>query len=245
MEISIHIPSNAHKQKDILRKIPSPICIINSNTATINCVYDEQRRIKDVFRYTINISQNKPTTKLSVTGSISKFQDRLSTDSNGRKIVLVIESPHKDEYDENFTPIAPAQGATGKNIDTFICNVIDQHNKLSLSEGQYDLIICNPVQFQTSLFHLHNIPLNKNSPAKKIRDKMWRGIYDHEQKNFYSRLCLYSPSVIINACTSELKACVETEILNWLKNTKSVSMLYTADKHPCIWTTDINLEQII
>ena len=39
-----------------------------------------------------------------------------------KKLALVLESPHKDEYDNNFVPLRPANGKTGNSINTKICS---------------------------------------------------------------------------------------------------------------------------
>ena len=45
-----------------------------------------------------------------------------STSKKFKKLALIVESPHKDEFDLVFNPIAPLNGASGKKFSKFITN---------------------------------------------------------------------------------------------------------------------------
>lgn len=73
--------------------------------------------------------------------------------NNKNKIVIILESPHKDEF--NGTNVgSPASGATGRNISKYlkVCllKIIKKHTNIKL-EGNYDLILMNSLQQQCSM----------------------------------------------------------------------------------------------
>jgi hypothetical protein len=239
----ITVTKKANKQRAILGKFR--YYRQSGDVFTIFGVYGKRKRVIDVFRYTINIHNYYAThPPVSAFGNILKFHDKPIKYSNNPKIVLIIESPHMDEYHPiKFSPIAPAQGATGNNIYIYICSLINNANGLNLPNGDYDIIICNPVQFQSSLFNFHKTNLYKNSPAQAIRDKSWRAIYAKEKVNFFNRLKLYAPKAIINACTAKLRKDLEQDIETWANSPNTIATIgiinrYWANKHPCIWDTN-------
>ena len=135
-------------------------------------------------------------------------------------IVLILESPDQDEYDYLPTfliPIAPAQGATGKQIfkqfDKIINNNIEE---LHLKESEYRIIIINPIPFQTSLHYCHRNALKND--YTKIRDFVWSILWNEnntELKNEFSKLIQkINPELIINACTGELSKLLKIELLS-------------------------------
>ena len=111
--------------------------------------------LDDEIRYKITV-KNKKITKESVNVGLNNVD--LNT------IILLLESPHKYEYNYTngvLTPIGPAQGdsiseAGGAN-DNYICNVLE---KIDLKSGEYYLVISNPIQFQTSLYSFHKKSLS-------------------------------------------------------------------------------------
>ena len=76
---------------------------------------------------------------------------------NDKAIVMVLESPHLDEYN-NKLPKGPAFGVTGKNINKWFENILNDALENEVFESSllnlncnYDFIIVNAVQYQTSL----------------------------------------------------------------------------------------------
>jgi hypothetical protein len=207
---------------------------------TITGVYEEDKRVADAYRYIIQIKNGTSTIETYFQNGTGKFNDQPTTKVTHQVIVLIIESPHKDEYDSQFHPIAPAQGSTGNNIKKYICKILNKHGNLGLKDNSYDLIVCNPVQFQASLFHLHKKALgSKNRSVASIRDKAWLAMYQKEKKYFFKRLTDYNPLAIINACTSNLKAQILSDINEW--NITRDTTIFVAAKHPCIWSSSTKL----
>jgi len=125
-------------------------------------------------------------------------------------IVLLLESPHKDEYNNGniADPEAPGRGATGRNIDRCLATVLlhIQEIEAGLIGLGCHVVISNPIQFQTSLHAIHGKSLDENE-WKTLRDNVWRTLWEEEhiKQCFRARLRTYYPKVIINACTGHLE----------------------------------------
>lgn len=97
----------------------------------------------------------KVTTK-DFAGSKRESIAELILSHSSAAMVLILESPHIDEYDDKKSPRGPAYGKTGENINRWLADILNEailKNVLMLSSGltQYDLIAINAVQYQTSL----------------------------------------------------------------------------------------------
>lgn len=148
-----------------------------------------------------------------------------------KKLAIILESPHKDEYSSNFTPLRPANGKTGKGINTkltgrsFIANLN--------TSVDYEVFLMNPIQFQCSCIHF--IGNNANS---KITKQIFRALFNKKNGNlrsdFISRLKNYNPDFILNVCTSGLKTGV---VKNAIKEAlpQILANQYKEDKHPSVW----------
>ncbi len=161
-----------------------------------------------------------------------------SNHSHLKNIVLLLESPHKDEYRSRniytkLIPIAPAQGenklSAGGAIFNYLSEVlkfINEENHNIIPNGNFNLIISNPVQFQTSLVFIHGKPLDR--AYQTLRDTIWKKIWDIQdiQSDFIKRINKYNPHLIINSCTKNLKPYVN-EVLENLHNNTVINI-----KHP-------------
>ena len=167
-----------------------------------------------------------------------------------RNIVLLLESPHKDEYQPGNIncPIAPANGATGDNIDRCLGTVLRQIKgaliNARLDEAEFikpdsHVIISNPIQFQTSLYAIHG-QSTWVSRWGMLRNNVWRTLWneDHIQDCFLERLCTYNPSLIVNACTGALEKRVNDFIRDNLEDEQDVMALYNVP-HPAskLWNS--------
>ena len=166
------------------------------NVLVTRFFYDNNR-VPDKSRYYIDQARNPIR--------------RQSDDEPGTNgLVLLLESPHKDEYYRDIdNPRAPAMGRTGKNICDYLCEVIQQIEKIEerqILECGDDVIIANPIQFQTSLSAIHGRSLSGegSSPWKRLRNAVWTTLWAQKyiRQEFLSRLCQYSPKIVINACTN-------------------------------------------
>ncbi len=120
-------------------------------------------------------------------------------------IVIVLESPHKDEFEKN-TPM-PAMGQTGDNIIKYFPSVLMQYMyqergknnsallraKGDIENGKYRIALVNVIQYQCSL----------GRKPKEFRNdvfcKMWN--FPKVKKDFIHRLKILNPIIIINCCT--------------------------------------------
>lgn len=178
----------------------------------------DQTKVKDEYRYYIEIQK----------GTIVKKEqyDKSKDDEGIKKIVILLESPHKSEYRsreiyDRLMPIGPAQGASkldaGGAISNYLNDVIvyiNNNNNNNIKDGKYIIVISNPIQFQTSLGFIHKQPLQGN--IKDLRDNVWKAIWDIKdiKDDFIYRIKKYNPCLIINSCTKNLKQDVEKELNN-------------------------------
>jgi hypothetical protein len=235
--------------KDI--KIPDDYFLNKKHEEGLN-IFKVKHRVPDVWRYTFKVYDRK-VEKLTIVKKIkeSKFNDCPSFDAIGTKVILLLlESPHKDEYSRKHTkpddlnPIAPAQNITGDNIKNNIHKLLE---KIALPDSFYSLIVANPIAYVCSLgvFQQDNEELNET-----VRDNIWKAIWkikDNDsyvfQEEFINRCSNYQPEYIINCCTDGLQKNV-TEVLF---NNGFSHNLYTAYHPSCSgWNTDkFNLKKII
>ena len=212
----------------------------NSNLITIENFFNDTMIVRDVYRYKIKIQQSSyPILVKHSKNEIknSKFNDLyVMRDKDIDSIVLLLESPHKDEYLESnqlYIPISPAQKKTGDRIENNICILINElisnpKYNLRLNKGEYRIIICNPIQYQTSLYYLY-----KSKIFKKLRDDIWSEIFNQPkvQDYFLDRINTYKPKLILNGCT---KGCSE-KINNFIKG-KIPGIKYYETSHPFSWS---------
>jgi hypothetical protein len=109
-------------------------------------------------------------------------------------LILVLESPHTDEFDKNGDPIGPANGPTGMNIRKYICDIFGNGD-----QGYY-LVLMNAIPFQCSLgvgtehFRdaVFNAAWNNGAIGKNFfEDRLKKLLKKLQNKNV----------VIVNACT--------------------------------------------
>lgn len=167
------------------------------------------------------------------------------------KIILILESPHKDEYvtrcDECskgfkcglYASPAPARGATGRNIK----NLLPMLFKKNFED--YHVAFMNIIQYQCSL----GMPLYGYPDNQKRKNKIVKKLFlDHRENygyfnEFISRLdSVYEPNkdIVVICTTGGIK--VRDRILKEIKtalNTENVAMQYvlSAD-HPSYWNTE-------
>lgn len=147
--------------------------------------------------------------------------------TNKANIIMLLESPHTDEYAPDFTPLGPAQGETGMGIHYhFTSHVLPMLTQAGLklsTRREYSICLVNPVQYQASL---GNILTELNGP---LRDNVWLELWGACRQEFQRRLLTYRPVVILNGCTSKAKTQVTTAIHSF----RSAQVFNT--NHPSFW----------
>ena len=148
-------------------------------------------------------------------------------------VLLVLESPHTDEF---IGEPGPAKGSTGKKIVRYLASGFAEFDVLD-----YGLILINAVQHQCSLGRA----LNTRS-AKKVRDCVFHTVWDSGgNHDFGVRLRnTYRPNDIVMSCctrgvgsasSSHLRAVVKKRIDEVLQN---VAVHYRG--HPISWPKYLN-----
>ena len=112
------------------------------------------------------------------------------------RIVLLMESPHAEEFDKENKVIGPANGKTGSNIFLKLPELIQSiHNNNPFENEVYDLLLMNAVTFQCSL----------GFPTDHFRDFMFLGLwFDGARESFNRRienLELSEKDIILSSCT--------------------------------------------
>lgn len=110
-----------------------------------------------------------------------------------KRIIIILESPHKDEYSKGI--IAPAMGKTGKNIKDYLLKILDKKiENPKDNEKKYDVILMNAIQYQTSL----------GIDTEYFRDRVWLTLWNKGdlRKEFIKRLEGYDADIIFNFCTN-------------------------------------------
>ena len=232
--------------KKILEESNKTNLIKNVTHGKITSHFSEIKKVPDVCRGQVNITNGKASYESMCNNNgeagfcgNSRFHDK-KPENIKNSIVLLLESPHVDEYDEDFNPIAPAQGMTGCAINLKISECLNDIFNMcpyaKVDDGEYPLIIGNPIQWQTSLHHILGLNLWEQT-GKSIRNKVWRTIWEQVcvKNDFNDRLKSYGSVLIINACTSGLKDLVKKYLKeHYLKeHSKKQVICY----HPCIWSS--------
>lgn len=107
-----------------------------------------------------------------------------------QSFVLVVESPHKDEYGEAAF-IAPALGKTGEYLQAHLPALL-RALPTQAAPGKYTIVLANTVQRQCSL----------GEPPQKYRDALWRALWALEAEAFLARIASYHPRLLFEMCTA-------------------------------------------
>ncbi|MBC2851950.1 hypothetical protein H5J22_11130 [Cetobacterium sp. 8H] len=182
--------------------------------------------------------ENQSKLKVKVFNKANTTNDYLKKNIN---VVIVLESPHKDEYDKNMNPKAPAQGTTGRNLFGMKRKIKRLLNLIYNTKENYNFIIINPVPYQTSLHYLYvNEPKELN---KKLRDKVWYKLWKDEridcQNEFISELKSLNPKYILNCCTKKFKKEINEKLRKGMD--KKIKYKILQLPHPC---TDAFVESL-
>ena len=217
-----------------------------AGVVTINRTFGAQNAVSDVDRYRFRLTDDRIALRPHPVCEISPYSNRYydmppeDPNSNYNKtIVIVLESPHKDEYLRDVSqPIAPAQGSTGSKIQGYLDCVLRTSPALcdELEDQETRVVLANPIQFQTSL-----ASVIQPSNWQRVRNAVWRKIWSCQsmRDNFNARMESYSPDVIINACTRNLK----NEVRTFLYRRFGAPHRYEAH-HPSYWNNCTQLWQL-
>lgn len=152
-------------------------------------------------------------------------------------VVIILESPHQFEYTPFYMPIAPLQKPASK---TRLRNQLPRLlSEVGIRMG--DIVLANPIQFQTSLHRLLQ-PAYQSGVQAALRDAVWKGLYLAEvngervvEAEFRERIRRYQPSLIINACTAGVRGLVAETFCSMPYKVMGVN------HHPSYWSRTTRL----
>lgn len=168
-------------------------------------------------------------------------RDQVEYDENGytfrskqkhqdKNIFIILESPHRFEYDASGHPIAMMMGKTGQLFFEYFAKYLS-YSQMKLRDGVYNVICGNAVQYQTSC--------GLNPINRELRDLNWKEIYlEHgDKQDLKQRLFAIKPKYTINLCTGGrdpdgLRSLV-SQSLDEYKLIKGKH--YTEGNHPSSW----------
>ena len=202
-------------------------------------MFGPENKVPDVERYSVIVRDGvcdvRKHSECHIEPTKNKHNDlQPNRGQYERTILLLLESPHKEEYNNNDPrcPIAPAQGATGTNIDKFLGCSLNRSEMANEIGANARVIIANPVQFQTSLCAIHKKKLKGDCWTGKLRDAVWKTLWNERQirDDFCCRLRAYNPNILLNCCTENLRDHVTTSLSEFGLN----ALIYKAG-HPSSW----------
>lgn len=148
-------------------------------------------------------------------------------------MVITLESPHRSEYAlPDFSPLLPlSDPGSRSHLNQFLPDLIRDIGGLP---DTTEVVLCNPVPYQASLDRIMN---TGSGVQKSVRNAVWRALFrEGFRRDFLCRLCQYKPSVVINACTCDLRSEV-TLALKEICDLESfgTTMFFKCSHHPCVW----------
>lgn len=160
-----------------------------------------------------------------------KFRDSLKKlPKESKKIFLILEGPHINEYKSDA---APAKGKTGQNIRNYLKLVIYRNLDKFIVDTEYKVVLINAIQYQCSL------GVKKSPYRNEVFLRCWNKFGYHD---FVTRLesNLNSGDIIINATTkgdknNEIRMMVEKAVEEVNKNGSDIRV-----KHPSTWGRLVN-----
>lgn len=152
-------------------------------------------------------------------------------------VIVILESPHQWEYTSDYQPLGPLQKPASK---TRLRNQLPRLIQEAGGIEDADIVLCNPIQFQTSLHRLM-LP-GQPGVQSTVRDAVWKALYSAHhngvrvfEQHFIERIRMYDPDLVINACTAGVKAMV-TETLDGLPY-----RVCGVSQHPSYWGSHTHL----
>ena len=109
--------------------------------------------------------------------------------------IIILESPHIDEFDDYGIAIGPAQGKTGISIREHLARLIPNN----VRRQSYRLMLVESIPFPCS---------NCEKPLKhSMRDRLFKMMWSDYggSDDLKNRISQYAPNVILNACSGGKK----------------------------------------
>lgn len=162
------------------------------------------------------------------------FGDKINIQNeiNVFRIVLVLESPHVEEFLQ--TPYLPAQGETGVNIKGYLDNLLYQIREDIDSKKKYEIYLVNSLQYQCSL----------GQKTEVYRDEIWNALWEKKifVDDFVKRLNKLNPNILINLCTDSSKNGRREKVQKIILSRYAVKkdIVSFTGSHPSSWNKNKN-----
>ena len=159
-----------------------------------------QINIKDKKMFNPNPVTQEFFSMIEITNGKCSFTNSVENKEK-QNIVIVLESPHRSEYNDVGTAIRSANGNTGKKLKANLEQKIDKvikNGRLKLGDDAYNLYAVNAIQYQCS-FGLKPI-------QPELRNTVFRTLWPSLKVDFLNRIKKLEPIVIINMCTGGIMA---------------------------------------
>ncbi|WP_375759781.1 hypothetical protein [Corallococcus exercitus] len=209
-------------------------------------LFSSQCIVPDAWRYTVTARDGKMVAQKRLRSTRtdllpnSNYVDVHARSAVGQPIILLLlESPG----DKEFEPVpdgsallvkGPAQGKgpgkTGGAIKKYVLEALNEA-MLGLPDGEYALVIANPIPYHCNLKLLASLTpqlanpddntMTADSPRvtgktlNGVRDYVWQTLWrvSFVVQDFLERCTQYAPVAIINCCTGALQAHVSAALI--------------------------------
>ena len=181
----------------------------------------------------------------------TKIHNELSAKKDIPIILIVLESPHRDEFKcEKYkidSPM-PAMETTGINIYELLPKYLNRiggtletgmmskgMGYMDMHNGIYRVFLVNAIQYQCSL----------GFDPKAHRTYIFNKLWDHEEvvKNFISRISLNNVQVIINASTNGgNKKTIRKKVQDAIDRVAKDNVVKYHSLHPSFWQKCLGIE---
>lgn len=172
-----------------------------------------------------------PNGYISVNRQDIDYVNGTITNTLQNPLVIILESPHKDEFNALGNAIGPAMGATGNRFNTWFFSIVQNSNIYpNINHLTMDVIFVNAVQYQCSL----GKPIQANKP---LRDNNWFTCFNNGCNiDLIRRLNAIAPIAIINLCTigNEYHS-MQSTLDNYIIGNGLQTIQYTKGYHPSTW----------
>lgn len=188
----------------------------------------------------------------------TKIHNELSAEKDIPIILIVLESPHKDEFETvkyNIDKPMPAMATTGDKLCELLPKYINRINStfedeyiskgmgyMDMPSGIYRVLLVNSIQYQCSL----------GEGTKKYRNEIFNAMWMDEtvRENFAKRISLNNIKVVINSSTSgkngnKFKAGEETirkKVQNAIDLVVNDDVIIYHSLHPSCWQDCLGIE---
>lgn len=209
--------------------------VYNLGDTKVFCsVLKKYRYMADAIQRKAAICENAECRLVTMKGKYKfcELQDISENELWQQTIVVVLESPYKEEFDDLLEKPRPAQGVTGCMLRCGLPGVLHKlvaDGKINIKQN-CRIIIMNAIPYRCDWDSGTNKKTNKKN---QIFCDMWTKKKFGEK--FYKCLCAYNPEIIFNCCTKDFRGKVQEQIECFIKQQGTVNTHCYIAKHPRSW----------